>query len=176
VYRGFDDPWLRELRRAPSETLNAALPRLKRITGAFDIAGEIKIRPIDLYVNDASGQPGLVLVGDAFSTSCPAAGTGTDKVFTDVERLCNVHIPAWLSSDGMDARKIQAFYDDPVKRGCEARSLAKAYHLRSLSIDQGLAWRAGRWGRFVFRLAQGVRYSATGALRPARQSPIATSG
>ncbi len=37
VYRGFDDPWLRELRRAPAATLDAALPRLKRITGAFDI-------------------------------------------------------------------------------------------------------------------------------------------
>src|SRR5438270_3211877 len=33
VYRDFDDPWLRELRRAPAETLGAALPRLKRITG-----------------------------------------------------------------------------------------------------------------------------------------------
>ena len=75
VYRGFDDPWLRELRRAPAATLHAALPRLKRITGPFDIAGEIKIRPVDLYVNDGSHQPGLVLVGDAFSTSCPVAGS-----------------------------------------------------------------------------------------------------
>jgi 2-polyprenyl-6-methoxyphenol hydroxylase-like FAD-dependent oxidoreductase len=53
-------------------------------------------------VNDASVQPGLVLVGDAFSTSCRAAGTGCDKVFTDVERLCNVYIPdvAGLRRDG----------------------------------------------------------------------------
>ncbi|MEY9423362.1 2-polyprenyl-6-methoxyphenol hydroxylase-like FAD-dependent oxidoreductase [Bradyrhizobium japonicum] len=133
VYRGVDDPWLRELRRTPAETLNAALPRLKRITGAFDIAGEIKIRPVDLYVNDASGQPGLVLVGDAFSTSCPAAGTGCDKVFTDVERLCNVHIPEWLASDGMDGAKIATFYADPVKRACDEWSAAKAFEFRSVS-------------------------------------------
>jgi 2-polyprenyl-6-methoxyphenol hydroxylase-like FAD-dependent oxidoreductase len=97
-----------------------------------------------------------VLVGDAFSTSCPAAGTGTTKVFTDVERLCNVYIPQWLATDGMDAEKITTFYDDPVKTACEARCLAKAYHLRSLSIDNGLAWRAKRWARFILRLSQGV--------------------
>jgi 2-polyprenyl-6-methoxyphenol hydroxylase-like FAD-dependent oxidoreductase len=55
VYRAFGDPWLRNLRRAPVPTLNAALPRLKRITGAFDVASEIKIRPVDLYV--APGLP-----------------------------------------------------------------------------------------------------------------------
>ncbi|MHC2537090.1 2-polyprenyl-6-methoxyphenol hydroxylase-like FAD-dependent oxidoreductase [Bradyrhizobium diazoefficiens] len=110
VYRSFDDPWLRELRRAPAETLDATLPRLKRITGAFDIPGELKVRPVDLYVNDPRSQPGIVLVGDAFATSCPVAGTGCDKVFTDVERLCNVYIPQWLSSDGMNAAKIAGFY------------------------------------------------------------------
>ncbi|MFX8373890.1 hypothetical protein ABTL76_19965, partial [Acinetobacter baumannii] len=79
-------------------TLNAALPRLQRITGPFEIKGEVKIRPIDLYVNDAQGLPGVVLVGDAYATSCPVAGTGCDKVLTDVERLCNVYIPEWLAS------------------------------------------------------------------------------
>src|SRR5262249_4118864 len=59
VYRMFDDPWLRRLRQAPAATLTAALPRLQRITGAFDITGEIKIRPVDLYVNSACRQPGV---------------------------------------------------------------------------------------------------------------------
>jgi len=159
VYRGVDDPWLRELRRAPAETLNAALPRLKRITGAFDIAGEIKIRPVDLYVNDASGQPGLVLVGDAFSTSCPAAGTGCDKVFTDVERLCNVHIPEWLASDGMDGAKIATFYADPVKRACDEWSAAKAFDFRSVTTGTSPYWTAQRWARFI-------AWSVQGWLRP----------
>ncbi|MBR1132666.1 FAD-dependent oxidoreductase [Bradyrhizobium iriomotense] len=159
VYRGFDDPWLRELRRAPAKTLNAALPRLKRITGPFDIVSEMTIRPVDLYVNDASGQPGLVLVGDAFSTSCPVAGTGCDKVFTDVERLCNVYIPKWLASDGMDAAKIAAFYADPVKRACDAWSAAKAFDFRSVSIGTSPYWTAQRWARFI-------AWSVQGLLRP----------
>jgi hypothetical protein len=156
VYRNFDDPWLREFRRAPAETLNAALPRLKRITGAFDIIGEIKIRPVDLYVNDASHQPGLVLAGDAFATSCPVAGTGCDKVFTDVERLCNVHIPQWLASDGMDADKIAAFYADPVKRACDEWSSAKAFAFRSVSIATSPYWTAQRWARFMAWSIQGL--------------------
>ncbi|MCD9109580.1 FAD-dependent oxidoreductase [Bradyrhizobium japonicum] len=164
VYRGFDDPWLRELRRAPAETLNAALPRLKRITGAFDIAGEIKIRPVDLYVNDAGGQPGLVLVGDAFSTSCPAAGTGCDKVFTDVERLCNVHIPDWLASDGMDADKIATFYADPVKRACDQWSAAKAFEFRSVSTATSPYWTAQRWARFIAWSIQGLVRPLGGAI------------
>jgi 2-polyprenyl-6-methoxyphenol hydroxylase-like FAD-dependent oxidoreductase len=164
VYRGVDDPWLRELRRAPAETLNAALPRLKRITGAFDIAGEIKIRPVDLYANDASGQPGLVLVGDAFSTSCPAAGTGCDKVFTDVERLCNVHIPDWLASDGMDGAKIATFYADPVKRACDEWSAAKAFEFRSVSTATSPYWTAQRWARFIAWSVQGLLRPLGGAI------------
>ena len=84
----------------------------------------------------------MVLVGDAFATSCPAAGTGCNKVFTDVERLCNVHIPAWLASAGMGADKIAAFYADADKRACDAHSTAKAYRLRALSTDEGFSWRA----------------------------------
>jgi 2-polyprenyl-6-methoxyphenol hydroxylase-like FAD-dependent oxidoreductase len=164
VYRGVDDPWLRELRRAPAETLNATLPRLKRITGAFDIAGEIKIRPVDLYVNDASGQPGLVLVGDAFSTSCPVAGTGCDKVFTDVERLCNVHIPDWLASDGMDGAKIATFYADPVKRACDEWSAAKAFEFRSVSTATSPYWTAQRWARFIAWSVQGLMRPLGGAI------------
>ena len=156
TYRQIDDPWLSELRRAPVATLNASLPRLKRITGHFDISGEMKIRPADLYVNEGYRRAGLVLVGDAFETTCPVSGTGTDKVFTDVERLCNVHIPAWLASEGMGEDKIAAFYDDPVKQACDAWSSAKAHHFRSVSIDNGIYWRMQRWARFLNWLGLGL--------------------
>jgi 2-polyprenyl-6-methoxyphenol hydroxylase-like FAD-dependent oxidoreductase len=156
TYRQIDDPWLIEMRRAPVATLSASLPRLTRITGSFDISGEIKIRPADLYVNTGYRQPGVVLVGDAFETTCPVTGTGTDKVFTDVERLCNVHIPAWLASDGMGEDKIAAFYDDPVKQACDAWSSAKAYSFRSVSIDNAIRWRVQRWARCCAWLGRGL--------------------
>jgi 2-polyprenyl-6-methoxyphenol hydroxylase-like FAD-dependent oxidoreductase len=107
-------------------------------------------------------QAGIVLLGDAFATSCPAAGTGCNKVFTDVERLCNTHIPDWLATPGMAREKIENFYDDPVKNACDKHSAAKAYFLRSLSTETGLAWQARRWVRFIGRLG-------IGSLRQARQ-------
>jgi 2-polyprenyl-6-methoxyphenol hydroxylase-like FAD-dependent oxidoreductase len=156
VYRGADDPWLREFRLAPAKTLNAALPKLERITGAFTVPGEIKIRPADLTINTGYLRQGVVLVGDAFLSTCPVTGTGTDKVFTDVERLCNVHIPAWLATEGMDESKIAAFYDDPVKKACDEWSIAKAHHFRSVSIDTELYWRLQRWARFATWLGRGL--------------------
>jgi 2-polyprenyl-6-methoxyphenol hydroxylase-like FAD-dependent oxidoreductase len=156
VYREMDDPWLSRFRAAPEEALRALMPNLEKITGEFAVRGFVKIRPADLYVTAGYRQPGVVLVGDAFATSCPAAGTGAGKVFTDVERLCNVHIPRWLASDGMGVDKIAAFYDDPVKQASDIHSATKAYYLRSLSIEPGLPWQARRWVRFMVRLGVGM--------------------
>jgi 2-polyprenyl-6-methoxyphenol hydroxylase-like FAD-dependent oxidoreductase len=177
VYRDMRDPWLSGFRQAPEQAMLAMMPGLERMMGKFRVSGPVKIRPADLYVTEGYLQPGIVLVGDAFSTSCPAAGTGTAKVFTDVERLCNVYIPQWLSTDGMDTEKIAGFYDDADKRACDARSLAKAYHLRSLSIDNALSWRAQRWARFIVRLLQVIwrsvrtRFSGRPPRNPAGNQP-----
>lgn len=170
VYRPMDDVWFREFREAPEATMRAMMPGLARMAGDFKVDGQIKIRPADLYVTSGHRQHGVVVVGDAFSTSCPAAGTGTDKVFTDVERLCNIHIPQWLATEGMGRDKIEAFYDDPVKTACDAWSTAKAYHLRALSTDNGLSWRIKRWGRFVVRSGQGIARQAK-LLRGAKDLP-----
>lgn len=156
VYRQLDDPWLQQMKRAPAATLNTAMPRLRRITGEFEVTGDIKVRPADLYVSSGHRQAGVVLVGDAFETTCPVTGTGTDKVFTDVERLCNVHIPAWLATHGMTETKIAAFYDDPIKTECDAWSIEKAYHFRSVSIDDGIYWRVQRWARFMAWFGEGM--------------------
>jgi 2-polyprenyl-6-methoxyphenol hydroxylase-like FAD-dependent oxidoreductase len=180
VYREMTDPWLAGFRQAPEATMRAMMPRLQHMLGEFKVSGHVKIRPADLCATDGYLQPGLLLVGDAFSTSCPAAGTGTTKVFTDVQRLCNVYIPQWLATDGMDAQKMAEFYSDPEKSACEARSLAKAFHLRSLSIENGLSWRAQRWARFIVRLSQGTWRSihkrlSAGSI-PAAAKPNAPAG
>ncbi|MBV8754948.1 MAG: FAD-dependent monooxygenase [Hyphomicrobiales bacterium] len=149
IYREPRDPWIKRLRDQPCETLFAAMPGLRKLTGDFAVAGDINIRPVDLVAAQGYRQPGVVLVGDAFATSCPAAGTGVNKVLTDVERLCNVHVPPWFATPGMSAEKITAFYDDPVKRACDADSAARAFYVRSISIDAGILWQARRWGKFI---------------------------
>lgn len=174
VYRQMDDPFLRRFRQAPKDTMRAMMPNLDRMMGDFEVVGPVKVRPADLYVTEGHRQPGIVLIGDAFATSCPAAGTGTDKVFTDVERLCNVHIPAWLASDGMAVDKIDAFYDDPVKTACDDWSAAKAWHLKSLTLNNNPYWRAQRWARFLVRLGQGTLRSLRRRLHGRHTAPRST--
>ena len=163
VYRDMDDPWLREMRHAGRDALFALMPGLRKLTGDVEVT-DVKIRPVDLYRSTGYGQAGIVLVGDAFGTSCPAAGTGCNKVFTDVERLCNVHIPAWLASAGMAADKIAAFYDDAgqarLRCGFRRQGL-----LSALAVDRG-------WARLecaplgTIRRPGGRRRAAPGARPP----------
>jgi 2-polyprenyl-6-methoxyphenol hydroxylase-like FAD-dependent oxidoreductase len=171
TYRDRQDPWLREMRSNPAETLHALMPRLHKLTGDFAVTGDVKIRPVDLCVTHGHRQAGVVLVGDAFATSCPAAGTGARKALNDVERLCNLHIPGWLATPGMSADKIARFYDDTVKQACDQASLDKAYALRSLSIDPALPWRARRHVKFLGHYGIGVLRRIWRQMSPILQEP-----
>ena len=175
VYRDPRDPWLREMRHAPVRTLLDAFPHLREVLGAFEVVGDVRIRPVDLTLTRGHRQAGVVVVGDAFATSCPAAGTGLNKALTDVERLCHGHIPHWLASDGMGAAKIAGFYDDPAKIATDAQSQRKAFRLRSLSVDTGLAWRTRRVGRSAARLGVGWIRHARDRLRTAVR-PVRVAG
>jgi 2-polyprenyl-6-methoxyphenol hydroxylase-like FAD-dependent oxidoreductase len=155
VYRDMQDAWLRQMKTVPREALQALMPGLHKLIGETDMS-DVKIRPVDLVVSTNYRQAGIVLAGDAFATSCPAAGTGCNKVLTDVELLCNHHIPRWLASDGMGADKVAAFYDDPVKVACEAFSRDKAFFLRALSTETGALWQARRLMRFVGGVSLGA--------------------
>jgi len=145
VYHGLDDPWLRALRAAPEETLKAAMPRLERLAGPFRVSSAIKIRPIDLYATRQYRQPGVVLVGDAFATACPAAGTGARKAMIDAERLSHGYVSQWLATPGMGEDKISQFYDDPIKVDSDRKSLALAMRMKAMSIDTSPAWWLRRW-------------------------------
>lgn len=156
VYRDMTDPWLVAFRKAPQSALETLLPRLTHVIGDFKVTDTPRIRSVDLVTAGGHIQPGVVLVGDAFGTSCPAAGTGCNKVFTDVERLCHAYVPAWLATPGMGADKIAAFYADPEKRAADTQSRAKAFRLKALSTEKGLAWSARRHGRYFWHLAMGT--------------------
>lgn len=156
VYRDANDPWLKEFSAAPRETMLALMPGLRKLMGDLEVVGAVKIRPVDLYATRGHLRDGIVLVGDAFFTSCPAAGIGARKAMIDVERLCNIYIPTWLATPGMTAEKTAAFYNDPLKRHCDNFSLWKAYDLRAFSIDPGLKRRAQRWAKFVAHYGLGT--------------------
>ena len=156
VYRDMRDPWLAQFRDAPKQTMRTMIPKLEALTGPFEVEGPVKVRPVDLYVSEGYRQAGVVLVGDAFATSCPAAGTGAGKALMDVERLCSIHIPQWLATPGMSAEKIAAFYDDPVKRAYDAWCNKKAFALKAFSIDRGPLRTTERWAKFALQWLKGA--------------------
>ncbi len=82
----------------------------------------------------------MVLIGDAFQTACPSAGKGITRALTDVERLCTVHIPQWLMTPDMAVEKINAFYDDPVKRASDAEAMHTAHYRRAVTTGTELRW------------------------------------
>ena len=79
AYRDLHDPWLKQFRDAPQDTLYAMWPSLRKLMGEFTVPSFVQIRPVDLYVTQGYRQSGVVLVGDAFSSSCPGAGTARAK-------------------------------------------------------------------------------------------------
>ena len=154
LYHPLKDPRVAAFRTDPDAALRALLPGLSRLIGDVVVGGPVKVRPTDLHVTRGREMPGVVMIGDACATPCPATGTGSLKLFTDVERLCNAYVPVWMASPGMPVEKIRAFYEDPAKTSCDGLSVAKAHALRRISTDRSLYGRMQLWLRFCSRLAR----------------------
>ena len=169
VYWNMEDPRLRTFRHQPREALLDLIPGLTQFTGPFIIDGQVSIRPVDLVRVNAPERPGIVLVGDAYSTSCPAAGTGVNKVLTDVQRLCSAYVPAWLGKETIEAADVADFYTDAVKLQCESECLQKALWLRRVSIGTSMGLRSWRGARFVAQ-------SALGRMRGLKHPDVAGKG
>ena len=187
VYRGMDDAWLRQLRADPSAVINDALPGFAKTIGRLEVTGPVRFRPVDLVDTDAAPRPGEVLVGDAFSTACPASGTGASKAMIDVERLCNVYAPEWLSSGAVPADAIARFYGDREKRSSDRHSRKVSLFAKRIALDEGGLWTTLRWARaaasrsrhFIPRVhrqvvrAASLDSSPTTSVYPASQGGIA---
>jgi len=175
VYRQLNDPWLKRLRDDPAGTIAEAMPGLARFTGPLRVKGALKIRPVDLVAADAAGQPGVALVGDAFSTACPVSGTGAAKALLDAERLCNVHVPAWLATAGMGADKIAQYYADPRKRRSDSHSLRTSLFAKRATLGDGMRWTALRWGYLAGSLGRHLFAHGAFARTPRAHVPVAVS-
>ena len=163
VYREMTDPWLQLFKQAPKETMRALMPGLARMMGDFKVNGPVRIRPADLVVSDGFVQPGIVLVGAAFSTSCPAAGTGTTKVFTE-SGGCATSISrngsrptAWVSGRSRSSTPTRRRWR---ARRAALRRLTTCVRCRSTMACRG-ARSAGHVSSYVCRSASGER-SANG--------------
>jgi 2-polyprenyl-6-methoxyphenol hydroxylase-like FAD-dependent oxidoreductase len=145
--------------------LNEIVPELTRRTGQFEVVSRVDRCPGHLQRVEGHLQPGIVLVGDAYQTNCPATGTGITKLLNDAECLCNRHIPEWFATPGMPIEKVARYYSDPRKMAYDSESLSEAIAMRRLALDSSLRgqWRrlARGWKRSV---CQWWQPSSTGAI------------
>jgi 2-polyprenyl-6-methoxyphenol hydroxylase-like FAD-dependent oxidoreductase len=143
VYRSAYDPWVREFIREPDRMLRRYLPELSRVTGNFRVISPVESGCTDLYRVDGNPQPGVVLIGDAFQSACPATGLGLSKILTDVDVLSKC-IPRWLATPGMGSEKLIDLYDNPLKVAADSRALRRSHDDRCVAIDPSLRWQIHR--------------------------------
>jgi len=170
TYLDHRDPWIRELRRSPAARLRDSMPGLAAHFGPRDTVDSLQNWMMNLTTAENVNQDGIVLIGDAFQTSCPATGMGVTRLLTDVDRLCNVHIPQWLATPEMGKEKIATYYRDPIKQAVDAEAMRMAHFRRSLTIDRSLRWKFRRQEHFVrrrvFDLVERVRSKRSRSPKP----------
>ncbi|MCK1383194.1 NAD(P)/FAD-dependent oxidoreductase [Bradyrhizobium sp. 21] len=151
MFRDPTDPIMRELRREPEATVLRLLPGLQPYLGDFRVTDRVQNWVMDLSVVEGHLQPGVVLIGDAFQTNCPAAGTGVARLLVDVERLCTEYAPRWLATEGMSRAKISEFYSDADKVAADQQSLKMARFRQALTSRNDIGWDVRRRLHFLRR-------------------------
>jgi 2-polyprenyl-6-methoxyphenol hydroxylase-like FAD-dependent oxidoreductase len=157
TYRDHRDSWTKAFLEDPGKALVEVVPGLGAVMGPYRTTGSVVARPIDLYASEGCNRDGVVLIGDAFQSSCPATGMGMVKLLTDIEQLCTAHIPRWLETPGMRAAKIAEFYNDPVKKACDAKALHDASYRRLVSTETTWRWEVHRLRVSMLDRLKGLR-------------------
>jgi len=144
AYFGARDEARRRLTQSPREALGAFFPRISRLVRHLEITSRVEAQSISLYTGcGVPTRPGVLTIGDAYQSVCPATGTGLSKVLTDVI-VAAERIPQWLETPSMGTDKLATFYADPRKLETDATSLAAADHIRDFAIQSSLRWRVHR--------------------------------
>ena len=159
-----DTGFLRALKADPIKVLSRAMPRIAtKLQGAV-IIRPLEIRIIDLKRMKSPAQDGVVVIGDAFATVCPASGTGMTKMIADVKALTLTYAPRWFATPGLGSDKISQFYADPHKCSADASAFKRSINGRKSVLGETPYWRArrllGRWKRGLERAAGQLRRPA----------------
>ncbi|MCW6510488.1 FAD-dependent oxidoreductase [Lichenifustis flavocetrariae] len=172
-YQDKQSGWIKDFCANPTNELRAALPKLGDLLGPYRVTSAVQLRSNDLRVACEPARAGVVLVGDAFQTPCPAAGTGIDRLLSDVMTLSR-HAPSWLASPGMSADKIAAYYADPDKLSVDAECLRIADYRRAVSTEPGVAWAFHRKQVLVRRRLRAAWASLSSAKMAANALAVAS--
>jgi 2-polyprenyl-6-methoxyphenol hydroxylase-like FAD-dependent oxidoreductase len=149
------DPWVRVFLRDPDLSLSHLFPGLRELVGPYRVSGRVQLARTDLMRTIGDPVPGVLLLGDAFQTSCPSTGSGLSRILSEIELLASEYLPRWLASPGMSAAKIQTFMQDQRKVQRDAAALASARYRRRARTGSSLRWKTHR-----MRLRSGMRLHA----------------
>ena len=140
TYSTRSSEWARRFVADPQGELQAALPGLRCLTGHSVVSDALESGAVDLYRLAPPRVAGLVLIGDAGQSVCPATGSGVSKVLTDVEILCRDFIPSWLAQTTVSPDDIDRFYSHPQKVLCDRDSMTAALYRRRAATDRSFRW------------------------------------
>ena len=160
------------LRGDPLGGLVALMPGLKPVLDGMELVEPAEVRATDLYRTTGHEQPGVVLIGDAFASSCPATGVGVTRLLTDIRELAAVHLPEWLETDGMGVEKIARYYADPERTRLDALAVRQAMTARSMATETSPAWRLRRGLAPLKRWARSAAHPHL-PVRPVATAPLA---
>lgn len=146
LYRETTDEWVRLFRVYPGSFLDDRFPGLKHVIGRYGVGDHVQVRPVSLYQATELAQPGVVVIGGAYQSSCPAVGSGIGRIATDIDLLCNVYIPLWLRHDNtaLDWDTFRGFYNDPIKVSVDKEALRAAEYRRKLATETSVPWKLHR--------------------------------
>lgn len=171
LFRDPEDPWVRRLRQDPQRTLMNVFPNLRDELGAFTV-DHLQCRVSELAVVANHRRDGLVFIGDAYQTPCPAAGTGIDRLMTDVQRLTD-HVVRWFRTGDFSATSLASFYQDPIKRQMDAKAIHDATFRRGIAANPALIW---SWHRAKVRIRHYAEWIACSTRQrfgqPATEAPM----
>lgn len=166
-FSSLDAPWIGALRSDPGKALPLMLPGFETWLSGWSVSGRPDMFVATVACAERHGRDGIVLIGDAFMVSCPAGGTGFARLLTDVSRLCEVHLPAWLDAPDRTAARLSSFYADATKVAADQSALRIAEVRRGFTLRTSLSWTARRHLHFGKR---GL-LAAMKAVRPSRRGP-----
>lgn len=146
------DARITALRQQKLPALLDLMPGLQPWIEDCEWVGETAIFPVELDKCDNIIRNGIIAIGDAFRTSCPAVGTGLSCALVDVIAALG-HIDEWLKTEGMDAAKISSFYSNPTKAANDAHAYRRAARRRYVHSGSWVAYLllvARFYKRFVY--------------------------
>jgi len=153
MFTDIRDPRVKAIEKGGMVALIELVPGLRPWIFNCGWVGDVATFPVELCKYENVLRSGIVVIGDAFRTSCPAVGTGLSCAMVDV--VCLRDLAAqWFATPGMDVDKIAQFYNAPRKRERDFSTHALAFKRRKAVMDSS---RVGELRQTAYYFARGLR-------------------